>query len=234
MTNYSRSFEGLPTVDAGLPNGLFEEPRSGLSASAYASGGKRALDILLVSLAAPTWLTIIVLSALAILVFDRQAPFFSQIRVGRGRRIFRMWKLRTMLTHGDAVLKEYFEQNPEARAEWEVTQKLKSDPRITTVGRFLRKTSLDELPQLFNVLMGDMSLVGPRPFMASQQKLYLGNHYYMMRPGLTGLWQVRARNGSSFARRVLYDNHYYRAQRLKTDLQIMLQTVGVVARGTGH
>jgi exopolysaccharide production protein ExoY len=150
---------------------------------------------------------------------------------------------RSRLPHLEAALDgagrrrvsgSYLAETPEARAEWDATQKLKQDPRITVVGRMLRKTSLDELPQLFNVLTGDMSLVGPRPIMVNQKALYPGQRYYDMRPGLTGLWQVSDRNECSFAGRVRFDDIYHRTMSFGTDLRILGQTVSVVLRGTGY
>ncbi|MEM6421078.1 MAG: sugar transferase, partial [Pseudomonadota bacterium] len=161
-------------------------------------------------------------------------PFYRQARLGRHGRVFRIWKLRTMVVDADARLEAYLARNPAARAEWDATQKLKHDPRITIVGRFLRKTSLDELPQLINVLTGQMSLVGPRPMMVNQRHLYDGDSYYHLRPGLTGLWQVSGRNDCRFVDRVRYDNTYAARISFLTDLGVMLRTVGVVLRGTGY
>jgi len=138
-----------------------------------------------------------------------------------------------MVTDADERLREHLENNPTAKLEWDVNQKLRNDPRITAVGHFIRKTSLDELPQLFNVLLGDMSIVGPRPFLPNQKDLYKGHAYYTMRPGLTGLWQVSDRNESSFAERTIYDNQYAQKLTLRTDASIVLRTVGAVVRGTG-
>lgn len=185
-------------------------------------------------LAAPFWLPVIALAALMIFAGDRKSPFYTQERLGRHGKVFRLLKLRTMVVDADRRLETYLAGNSEARAEWDTSQKLKNDPRITAVGNFLRKTSLDELPQLFNVLTGDMSLVGPRPIMVSQETLYPGDHYYEMRPGLTGLWQVSDRNECKFAERVQFDDSYYAALSLKTDLNIMFRTFGVIARGTGY
>ena len=114
------------------------------------------------------------------------------------------------------------------------TQKLKNDPRVTKIGQLMRKASLDELPQLWNVLAGEMSLVGPRPMMPEQKNLYPGKAYYSMRPGLTGLWQVSQRNASSFASRADFDTSYAGQLSLRTDLGIIFATVGVVLRGTGY
>ena len=202
--------------------------------SAYTGGGKRALDLFLLTLAAPFWLSLIGMAALAIWIAERKSPFYSQLRVGRHGKTFRLWKLRTMVVDADARLEAHLAADPRARAEWNATQKLKNDPRITTLGAFLRKTSLDELPQLINVAIGDMSLVGPRPIMVNQRTLYAGHAYYELRPGLTGLWQVSSRNESEFAERVRFDNVYLRLQSLKTDLAIIWKTVSVVLRGTGY
>jgi lipopolysaccharide/colanic/teichoic acid biosynthesis glycosyltransferase len=200
----------------------------------YTAGGKRALDLLLLTLTAPFWLSLTGVAALVIWIAERKSPFYSQLRVGRHGKTFRLWKLRTMVVDADARLEAHLAADPQARAEWDATQKLRNDPRITALGFFLRKTSLDELPQLINVARGDMSIVGPRPIMVNQRTLYAGRAYFELRPGLTGLWQVSKRNECGFADRVRFDDIYCRKQSLKTDLAIMLKTVGVVLRGTGY
>jgi len=199
----------------------------------YRAFGKRAIDVMLVLLAMPLWLPLAAVGAVLVML-DGHNPFYSQERIGRNGRVFRIWKLRSMVPDADAFLESHLAHNAEARAEWDATQKLKQDPRITPVGRVLRKISLDELPQLANVLTGDMSLVGPRPIMVSQQSLYPGRRYYDMRPGLTGLWQVSDRNECSFAGRVRFDDVYHRTMSFGTDLRILGQTVAVVLRGTGY
>jgi exopolysaccharide production protein ExoY len=238
MTIVSRDLSGSvhsPVhTDMGLVHARPRGVDGGASSSTYTSGGKRVLDLVLLTLTAPFWLSMIGLAALAIWIVEREAPFYSQLRVGRGGTTFRLWKLRTMVVDADARLEAYLAANPHARAEWDATQKLKHDPRITNLGAFLRKTSLDELPQLFNVALGDMSIVGPRPIMVNQRSLYAGNAYYKLRPGLTGLWQVSKRNESDFADRVRFDNVYWRLQSLKTDLGVITKTFGVVLRGTGY
>ncbi len=138
-----------------------------------------------------------------------------------------------MVSDADARLAEYLANDPQAKAEWDHAQKLKNDPRITRIGSFLRKTSLDELPQLWNVLKGDMSLVGPRPMMPRQQVLYPGTAYYALRPGITGTWQISDRNQCSFAARAEFDADYEQSLSFARDLHILLSTVGVVLRGTG-
>jgi lipopolysaccharide/colanic/teichoic acid biosynthesis glycosyltransferase len=169
-----------------------------------------------------------------IIAFDGYNPFYSQMRVGTAGRTFRIWKLRTMVHDADDLLEAYLARNPEARLEWDSTQKLKSDPRITFVGRILRKTSADELQQLLNVLNGTMSLVGPRPMMVCQKPSYDGEGYYRLRPGITGPWQVSDRNKVSFADRVYYDDLYDQTVSFKTDVLLLLRTVVVVLRGTGY
>ena len=144
-----------------------------------------------------------------------------------------MWKLRSMVTNADAALEDHLRSDAAARVEWNTNQKLRNDPRITKVGQILRKTSLDELPQLWNVLIGDMSLVGPRPMMVCQQSLYPGSAYYALRPGITGFWQISVRNESSFAERASYDADYLRKVTFAQDLSVMLKTVSVVTKGTG-
>lgn len=198
----------------------------------YADRLKRVLDIAIVLLAAPTVLLAVGVLCLLIMC-DGKSPFFVQQRVGRHGRIFRMIKLRSMVVDAEARLQSYLEANPARRVEWEVNQKLRHDPRITRIGRIIRKASLDELPQLWNVLVGDMSIVGPRPMMPSQKALYPGVAYYAMRPGITGFWQISVRNESSFAERVQFDARYFRDLSFATDLRVILRTFGVVLRGTG-
>ena len=139
-----------------------------------------------------------------------------------------------MVKNADDQLESYLDANNAARVEWDATQKLKKDPRITRVGRILRKTSMDELPQLWNVLNGSMSLVGPRPMMIEQEQYYYGRSYYELRPGITGLWQISDRNECSFVGRVAFDEAYNRSLSLGTDIGILQKTVGVVMRATGH
>lgn len=184
-------------------------------------------------MAAPAVLPVVALLALLV-KRDGGPAFYCQDRIGRGGRHFRIWKLRTMVPDAEAALQAHLEANPESRAEWDATQKLKRDPRITAFGQALRKTSLDELPQLWNVLTGEMSLVGPRPMLPEQRDLYPGKAYFAMRPGITGLWQVSDRNASTFAARAEYDDRYFNAISLKTDVKILFSTIGVVLRGTGY
>lgn len=199
----------------------------------YRNGIKRLTETLLIIAAAPVVLPLILLMAL-IVACDGANPFFAQKRIGQGGKVFRIWKLRTMVADAEEQLAVHLEQSPEAREEWARTQKLKNDPRVTWAGRILRKTSMDELPQLFNVLNGSMSLVGPRPMMLSQAPLYFGKAYHRLRPGITGLWQISARNESEFAARARYDEVYDRCLSFRNDLGILIRTIKVVLRGTGY
>jgi lipopolysaccharide/colanic/teichoic acid biosynthesis glycosyltransferase len=218
------------TAGEGLAQALSRpRPRTGL----YRHGVKRLFDTLAVLAALPVVLPLILVLALLV-ARDGGSPFYRQTRVGRGGRLYSMWKLRSMVVDADARLAAHLEANPAARAEWESTQKLKCDPRITRFGRLIRKTSLDELPQLLNVLVGDMSLVGPRPMMPEQQEMYPGRAYYALRPGITGIWQVSERNNCTFADRARFDAAYERDVSLGTDLKLLMATVRVVLRGTGY
>lgn len=199
----------------------------------YRNGFKRAFDTVLIVMALPFILPLMILMALAV-ASDGGRPFYTQLRIGRDGRHFRMWKLRTMVSDADLRLQEYLMTNPEAHIEWNTTQKLKRDPRITRVGRLLRKSSLDELPQLWNVLNGSMSLVGPRPMMVEQQSFYDGQCYYNLAPGITGYWQVSDRNEGTFCQRVKHDDAYDKDVSLKTDIKILMRTFGVVLRCTGY
>lgn len=199
----------------------------------YRNVFKRALDILLVIIASTVIVPVVLILALFVSL-DGHSPFYTQKRLGRGGKVFKLLKLRTMVPNADQKLEEYLASNPEARAEWDATQKLKNDPRVTPIGRVLRKASLDELPQFANVLLGSMSIIGPRPMMLDQQDLYPGEDYYELRPGISGLWQVSDRNECDFRERSTYDSQYNRDLSLALDLSVMLRTVTVVLRGTGY
>lgn len=199
----------------------------------YARRFKRPIDIFAVLISSVIVVPVVILLAL-ILAVDGGNPFYTSDRVGRGGRNFRMLKLRTMVHDAEARLEGYLSQNPDARAEWDQTQKLKYDPRVTMLGRFLRKSSLDELPQLWNVLTGDMSLVGPRPMMPEQRDIYPGTAYFALRPGMTGLWQISDRNNCTFAKRAEFDTEYEACMSFGTDVAVLFKTIGAVAHGTGY
>jgi Undecaprenyl-phosphate galactose phosphotransferase WbaP len=196
---------------------------------------KRVLDVGMVFGLGVFALPIFWIIALVIKLDSKGNSLYSQRRIGKGGRKFNMLKFRTMVTDADQALIDHFSENQTARAEWEASQKLKEDPRVTRVGKFLRKTSLDELPQLWNVLKGEMSLVGPRPIVEEEIKLYRDGYrlYHQVRPGITGLWQVSGRNDVGYDRRVRYDEYYVRNWSIWLDVYILLRTIWTVAQGEG-
>lgn len=201
----------------------------------YARFVKRVLDIamcmVLVPVLAPVMLLIWVLVRR-----DGGPGLFIQPRVGRDGRVFQCFKFRTMVQNAEKVLEEMCARDPAIAEEWHTYQKLRNDPRISRVGKLLRATSLDELPQIFNVLLGDMSLVGPRPFLPAQKELYDeagGRAYYKVRPGVTGPWQVFGRSATTFSDRVKFDEAYYKNLSMTADLGLVLRTVKVVVCRTG-
>ncbi|MDP7185817.1 MAG: sugar transferase [Paracoccaceae bacterium] len=220
-------------MDRARPVGLntftFGNPRFGL----YRSFFKRTLDILLVLIAAPMILLLVIPFAMLIAV-NGGSPFYSQKRIGMDGKEFTMWKLRSMVPNAKEKLATYLAANPDARTEWDKDQKLKMDPRITPIGRIIRKTSIDELPQFWNVLTGDMSIVGPRPIMVEQKEMYPCTSYYALRPGITGFWQISERNETSFTDRAPFDAQYFRELSFGTDLWVMMKTFTVVVRATGY
>ena len=233
--HFRENSQGVAVSNPALRNYETTAPASSGSANQtlYRQIGKRVLDITLVLIAAPVVL-LVLLPMILMITLDGGRPFYTQMRIGQGGKSYRMWKLRSMVPDADAALRHYLEANPAAREEWNRDQKLKKDPRITKVGRVIRKTSLDELPQLWNVLVGDMSLVGPRPMMENQRDLYPGRDYYELRPGLTGPWQVSSRNESAFADRARFDTEYNQNLSLGLDLKLICATVGVVCKASGH
>jgi exopolysaccharide production protein ExoY len=177
----------------------------------------------------------LVLTALALALENDGPVIFRHRRVGLGGRRFEVLKFRSMHVDADRILAKHLRDNPAAAAEWARDQKLKDDPRITPLGRFLRKSSLDELPQLINVLVGDMSIVGPRPIVDAEIVRYgrCFRHYCRVRPGITGIWQVSGRNDVSYRRRVAMDALYSRRKNAILDLRLMLATVPAVLSRKG-
>ena len=202
----------------------------------FASWFKRGIETLLVLLTLPVWLPILFLLALPIFLGDWKNPFYLQTRVGRKGRLFKAVKLRTMVPYADAALKQLLEKDAELKAEWDQYYKLKKDPRITPVGRFLRRFSLDELPQLFNVLRGEMALVGPRPLPVYHQA-ELPESARLLRervlPGMTGQWQVSGRGDCDISEMELLDSFYVRNWSIWMDLYILAHTLRVVLLGHG-
>ena len=219
------------TLDLAAPAPA-ERAERDLAAGLYARRGKRALDTVLILLAAPFVLPVVALLALLV-ALDGGPAFYGQTRLGKGGRPFTCWKLRSMAVDAAARLAALLAEDPAAAAEWARSQKLSRDPRITPLGRRLRAVSFDELPQLWNVLRGEMALVGPRPMTPEQAPIYPGRAYFAVRPGLTGPWQVSERHESAFAGRAGYDAAYVRDLSLASDIRLLARTVGVVLRGQG-
>jgi Undecaprenyl-phosphate galactose phosphotransferase WbaP len=213
-----------------------ERLRTGLRlASPFKQTVKRAFDVVVALLLVVVFAPIFLIVAL-IIARDGGAVFFVQQRVGRGGRIFRCLKFRTMVKDAATVLDRLLISDPEAREEWLSTRKLKSDPRVTRVGNLLRATSIDELPQLLNVVFGDMSLVGPRPVVPEElHELYKGGYsnYLRVRPGLTGLWQISGRSHTPCDQRVHLDTLYVHNWTLWGDMIILFRTIPVVVSRHG-
>src|ERR1700733_11266635 len=187
---------------------------------------KRALDIGLVVLASPVLLLLFLAVAAAVRLGSPGPILFSHRRIRKHGAFFSMWKFRTMCMDSAQLLEDYLASNPEARAEWRATHKLKKAPRVPRVGRFRRPTSLDELPQIWNVLAGTMSLVGPRPIVAAEVEKY-GPYfadYCKVKPGLTGLWQVSGRSEVTYEERVQLDCEYVRSWSVISDIKILSRT----------
>jgi Undecaprenyl-phosphate galactose phosphotransferase WbaP len=191
---------------------------------------KRVIDVMLTLMIGGFALPFIALIAAGIALDSPGPVFFGHSRLGRGGRSFKAWKFRTMVPNAEEVLESHLQQNPDGRLEWERDQKLRDDPRVTRLGRYLRKFSLDELPQLWNVLRGEMSLVGPRPIIQAEVPKYgSGIHLYnAVSGGLTGLWQVSGRNDTSYDERVRLDCFYVRNWSVFLDLCILFRTLAVV------
>jgi lipopolysaccharide/colanic/teichoic acid biosynthesis glycosyltransferase len=212
---------------------MFTPEQSTQPRSTYRNGGKRVLETLLIILSLPFFVPIMALCVVALWI-EGGNPFYRQIRLGQDGKRFSILKMRTMVRDADAVLEEYLSRDPEMRREWDEKQKLINDPRVTRIGALLRSSSVDELPQLWNVLTGDMSLIGPRPMMPEQLCMY-GNpsHYFALRPGITGLWQISARNENRFSFRNEVDATYNKKMSLFGDVSIIFKTIGVMLRRTG-
>ncbi|MGH1421212.1 MAG: sugar transferase [Hyphomonas sp.] len=196
---------------------------------------KRVIDLMLAVLILPAILPVI--AVLYVLTRRDGGPgFFGHVRVGKDNKEFRCWKIRTMVHNAEAVLEDYLASNPEAAAEWNRDFKLTNDPRITRLGRILRETSLDELPQIWNVLLGEMSFVGPRPVTRKEMDKYRGYEwcYLSSKPGITGLWQVSGRNDVDYDERVQMDMEYVTTQSVVGDLSIIMRTAGAVLNRTGR
>lgn len=196
---------------------------------------KRAMDLVLaipvLVLVSPLLMAIFVL----LKIFDPGPALFTQQRIGRDGRSFVVYKFRTMRVDAAERLEHLLANDPTAAAEWAKYQKLRNDPRVTLLGRFLRKSSLDELPQLLNILRGEMSVIGPRPVTAGEMQRYGADmpFYTAVRPGVLGLWQVRGRNKLTYPQRIAYDVEYVKTWSVWQDVKIMLEAIPVVLMGKG-
>ena len=200
----------------------------------YAGSMKRLFDVVLSLLLLPMIVPIVAI--LYVLVRrDGGAGFFGHARVGKDGKVFKCWKIRSMVPDAQERLEHLLATDPAARAEWERDRKLRNDPRVTRFGNFLRKSSLDELPQIWNVLRGEMSLIGPRPVTTSELDRYGAQAwvYEALRPGVTGLWQVSGRNDVSYDERVQMDARYYKGLSFTSDLGILARTASAVLGRTG-
>lgn len=196
---------------------------------------KRSFDITAAALALILFSPIFLMIAALVKFSDNGPIFYGHRRIGHNGRTFRCLKFRTMAVNGDEILRNYLKANPQAAEEWRATRKLKVDPRVTVVGSVLRKLSLDELPQLINILRGEMSVVGPRPVVDEELNLYdsFAAFYLRTRPGLTGLWQISGRNDVSYESRIAYDTQYVQNWSLIGDFAIIARTIPAVCLARG-
>lgn len=203
----------------------------------FATGGlaKRSFDISSAALALILFSPIFLMIMALIKCTDGGSVFYGHRRVGHNGRYFHCLKFRTMVVNGDKVLRDHLMANPQAAEEWRMTRKLRDDPRVTAVGSVLRKLSLDELPQLINILRGEMSVVGPRPVVDEELRLYdsFASFYLRTRPGLTGLWQISGRNDVSYEARIAFDTHYVQNWSFHRDIVIIARTIPAVCLSRG-
>ena len=197
---------------------------------------KRAFDLSFSLIALLTLLPFLFLISALIYVTTPGPIFFAHHRIGRGGKPFKCLKFRTMTIGAEQSLTKILKSDPKLNAEWQKNFKLKNDPRVTKVGRYLRKFSLDELPQLINVIKGELSIVGPRPVMLTEIQTFYGSKaekILSVRPGMTGLWQISGRNNCSYAERVQLDEKYVSSQSLKNDFKIIYKTIPALITSKG-
>lgn len=218
---------GSSLVNCGLASGVRVEEALLLPGARFT---KRLLDLMFSLSMGICLLPLFVAIAALIRLTTRGPIFYCHRRIGKFGRTFRAWKFSSMRPNAEHVLEQYLNEHPELRAEWEHNHKLKNDPRVTTIGAILRKTSLDELPQLWNILRGEMSLVGPRPIVNEEIEKYGDTFriYLRVTPGLTGLWQISGRNNTSYAERLAYDRYYVQHWSPWLDMYILMRTVKTV------
>ena len=227
--------DGFRIQDAGAST-LFRASALGLNNDAPCGARiKRVFDVVLAFLAIILLSPLLIGLALVIRLSDGGPAFFGHSRIGYSGETFKCWKFRSMMPNSTALLNEYLLANPAAARQWQNHRKLRDDPRVTPLGQLLRKYSVDELPQLFNILIGDMSFVGPRPIEAAEIEKFgrsIG-HYVRARPGLTGIWQVSGRSSLDYKRRVVMDRYYVMHWSLLLDMALIIKTVPVAMGARG-
>lgn len=196
---------------------------------------KRLMDLGIILISSPIWLTLFGICALLVYLDSPSNVFFCHPRIGQNGRMFKVWKFRTMVPDAETKLQSYLENHPGLKAEWEMNYKLKDDVRVTWVGKILRRLSLDELPQFWNVILGEMSLVGPRPIVEAELAYYGAqiNTIQKVKPGITGLWQVSGRNDIEYKDRILMDEYYVRNWSIWFDIYIIINTFSALLSGKG-
>jgi Undecaprenyl-phosphate galactose phosphotransferase WbaP len=196
---------------------------------------KRIMDLSFVIIGGIIILPLLLFIALLVRLSSPGPVLYGHRRLGKNRTHFNAYKFRSMVNNSQDVLEKLLDRSPELRGEWEANHKLKNDPRVTAIGKFLRRTSFDEFPQLINILKGEMSLVGPRPVVDEEVEKYGKNFDYIfsVKPGLTGLWQVSGRSDTDYAERVAFDTYYLQSWSVWLDLWVLLKTIEVVFKGKG-
>ncbi|WP_039925036.1 sugar transferase, partial [Treponema sp. JC4] len=196
---------------------------------------KRLLDLFIILCLSPIWVPVFALCALLTKITSKGPVFYGHKRVGRNGKTIKCWKFRSMVVNSQEILEKLLAENEEMRLQWEKDRKLENDPRITKFGKILRKTSMDELPQLINILLGEMSLVGPRPVTEPELEKYGDYKDYVLsvKPGLSGMWQISGRSDTGYEERISYDTYYIQNWSIWLDIWILIKSVWVVLLGKG-
>ena len=234
IKNGSLEYASNNRITSLVPENLYDEQKKSLKK--VDKFFKRTIDIIASIFGIIALLPLTICVYIANLICKDKGPvFYTQNRIGHNGKIFKMYKYRSMIVGADDKLEKYLEENEEARKEFDQYKKLKDDPRVTKVGKFIRKTSIDEFPQFINVLKGEMSLVGPRPYLEKEREDMNGYYKYIItcKPGLTGLWQVSGRSDCTFDERIDLDMEYYNNHNLKIDIKIIFKTVEKIVKREG-
>ena len=234
IKNGSLEYASNNRITSLVPENLYDEQKKSLKK--VDKFFKRTIDIIASIFGIIALLPLTICVYIANLICKDKGPvFYTQNRIGHNGKIFKMYKYRSMIVGADDKLEKYLEENEEARKEFDQYKKLKDDPRVTKVGKFIRKTSIDEFPQFINVLKGEMSLVGPRPYLEKEREDMNGYYKYIItcKPGLTGLWQVSGRSDCTFDERIDLDMEYYNNHNLKMDIKIIFKTAEKIVKREG-